>query len=647
MKKHFLNLRSMNNFPQLVMLFMITACFHSQAQAQKIFEVYSQGGALNSTWRDDYVILSGFTPNQNLTGAGYSLHHRTGTSNAAGNWKNLVLAGTADGYGFFRVQFEEIAPAGTTAVPAWTSEQFVLSASVSTFLGNGGGTTPAGPSLILTNNSTALSGITCPTSNVLDVCGYAGTGASASVSVCPEGTTAPSTSGTRSRRRLIVSGTIQDTDVNGTDFQTVLNPYETPTTITSSFANVTSTSADLGGNIATGVDANNIERGVVYGTSTNPTIANATKVVIGNGTGTYSSNVTGLTPNTLYYVRAYMVNGAGVNYGAEVSFSACIAPSITTPAAVTNVGALCPNTTVNFSVTAAGEPLAYLWSGTGTFTNGTTTTPSLTGGATGTYTVTVSNACGSVPSNVNATILTLNAPVFAPITLPICSKTPVVLTANTTSGTPVYSTLSNVPAINSSNGTVATPTGNFTVIAKVTNACGTKQTSKVITVTQKPNLTVVNPATQPSVNITLKPAVYSGSYLGTVSFLDTDNATILSNPTAITSSGTYYIKATNGTCSTTKPVVVTIGASRWANNTQEEAGFYPNPVNDELYISGNFPANIHVIITNMLGMEVLKTDILEGSEKRISLQTLSNGIYSINIIDEKGEVLYENKLVKE
>jgi uncharacterized protein (TIGR02145 family) len=44
-------------------------------------------------------------------------------------------------------------------------------------------------------------------------------------------------------------------------------------------------------------------------------------LVASGTTGTFSSSITGLTANTLYYVRAYATNSAGTAYGNEVSFT--------------------------------------------------------------------------------------------------------------------------------------------------------------------------------------------------------------------------------------------------------------------------------------------------------------------------------------
>lgn len=63
------------------------------------------------------------------------------------------------------------------------------------------------------------------------------------------------------------------------------------------------------------------ERGVVWSTLPNPTIALSTKTYDGAGSGEFGSNITGLTSATTYYMRTYATNSAGTAYGTEVSFT--------------------------------------------------------------------------------------------------------------------------------------------------------------------------------------------------------------------------------------------------------------------------------------------------------------------------------------
>ena len=106
-----------------------------------------------------------------------------------------------------------------------------------------------------------------------------------------------------------------------------------PTVTTTSASNVTSTSATTGGNVTADGGANVTARGVCYGTSQNPTVS-GTHTTNGTGTGAFTSNLTGLTPGTTYYVRAYATNSAGTSYGSQITFTTgAVVPTVTTTAA--------------------------------------------------------------------------------------------------------------------------------------------------------------------------------------------------------------------------------------------------------------------------------------------------------------------------
>ncbi len=71
-------------------------------------------------------------------------------------------------------------------------------------------------------------------------------------------------------------------------------------------------------------------RGVVYATASDPTLSTGTTVPADTACiGTFSAALTGLSPNTTYYVRAYATNAGGTVYGAGRSFK--------TPVSVTTV----------------------------------------------------------------------------------------------------------------------------------------------------------------------------------------------------------------------------------------------------------------------------------------------------------------------
>lgn len=62
-------------------------------------------------------------------------------------------------------------------------------------------------------------------------------------------------------------------------------------------------------------------KGLCWGTSSNPTIADSKTEILGTAIGAFVGTLTSLTANTLYYVRAYATNADGTGYGTEVSFT--------------------------------------------------------------------------------------------------------------------------------------------------------------------------------------------------------------------------------------------------------------------------------------------------------------------------------------
>lgn len=89
---------------------------------------------------------------------------------------------------------------------------------------------------------------------------------------------------------------------------------------TTAASSVTSSSAVSGGNITSDGDGMITVRGVCWSLATNPVVSPDT-TINGAGTGSFSSTITGLSPATRYYVRAYAINYAGTAYGNEINFT--------------------------------------------------------------------------------------------------------------------------------------------------------------------------------------------------------------------------------------------------------------------------------------------------------------------------------------
>jgi uncharacterized protein (TIGR02145 family) len=118
------------------------------------------------------------------------------------------------------------------------------------------------------------------------------------------------------------NGTVTQIPLNTIDSitYTIPNPSNLATISSLSISNITSTSATSGGDISNDGGTPVTQRGIVWSISPIPTTAN-NSTNYGNGTGIYSSDLTGLIANTTYYVRAYATNSAGTAYGNELSFT--------------------------------------------------------------------------------------------------------------------------------------------------------------------------------------------------------------------------------------------------------------------------------------------------------------------------------------
>jgi uncharacterized protein (TIGR02145 family) len=113
---------------------------------------------------------------------------------------------------------------------------------------------------------------------------------------------------------------------------------EAPAVTTNTMSDITASSARSGGNVMDDGGDSVTARGVCWSTSQNPTTADHL-TTDGTGTGTFSSALTGLDPETTYYVRAYASNSAGTGYGSELTFTTLNSvglPTVST-SSITNV----------------------------------------------------------------------------------------------------------------------------------------------------------------------------------------------------------------------------------------------------------------------------------------------------------------------
>lgn len=96
-----------------------------------------------------------------------------------------------------------------------------------------------------------------------------------------------------------------------------------PVVSTQAATNIVHTTATLNGTVSNLGSPNPVQHGFVWSINPNPTLAdNKTELGIRDATGTFFSNIAGLTSGITYYVKAYSTNFSGTVYGSEISFVA-------------------------------------------------------------------------------------------------------------------------------------------------------------------------------------------------------------------------------------------------------------------------------------------------------------------------------------
>jgi uncharacterized protein (TIGR02145 family) len=377
--------------------------------------------------------------------------------------------------------------------------------------------------------------------------------------------------------------------VNTVNFTT----YGLPTVSTTNVTNVFSTSANTGGNVTSSGGLGVNARGIAYGTSTNPTIANNT-TNDGSGTGSFLTFLSGLNASTLYYARAYASNSLGTSYGNQVSFTTS-APTLATvnTNSVTSIGTngavVEGNVVSNGGVAVTMRGVAY-----GTMNNPTTSNSVVTaGGGTGVFAISLSGLTNVTAYNVRAYAINSvgtaygNQISFSTISLPTVTTTTVsgILSTQATSGGNVtssgggsvtargvaYGTSQNpttlgLTTVNGSGTGVFTssmaglsPTTLYYVRAYATTSAGTAYGSQVsFTTTAVPFICGTNTVSDVDGN------VYNTVQIGAQCW---------------TQSNLKVSKYRNG-----DNISTGLGNTVWSNTTSGAYAIYNNdPVNDGLY----------------------------------------------------------------
>ena len=233
------------------------------------------------------------------------------------------------------------------------------------------------------------------------------------------------------------------------------------------------------------------------------------------------------------------------------------------------------------NVIGGSSPFTYSWSGPNSFTSDSVNPiiTNSTSAMTGTYNLTVTNGfgctatgsttltVGSYPNNVTATAAASS----------VCSASSTNIQVASSQTGVVYQLINNSTSANigsevsGTGGTINLPTGNLTsattfgvIATNTTSGCSLQLSSTpTVSISTTPVLDITNQAAcSGTVNLTASAVTAGSTGGGTLSYwTNSTGTTSLSNPSAVSTSGTYYIKSTVGSCYDIEPVVVKISTT--------------------------------------------------------------------------------------
>ena len=251
--------------------------------------------------------------------------------------------------------------------------------------------------------------------------------------------------------------------------------------------------------------------------------------------------------------------------------------------------------------------------------------------------VVITSALGCVTTTAATVVNSIATPAIVYIGSPsFCTGNSILLSINATGPGIIYQWKrngTNIPGANASSYSANSP-GSYTCFVNIVGSCA---------VTTAPVVVTVFPAVTPVVT-------FDGTNVSTFNFYATYQWYI--NSVAIPGATTYQtfvhfngayrvmVTDTNG-CNLLSPEKAVFTAGINELNAENVIRIYPNPATEAVHVASL--VEVRVLISTIEGKTVMQTT----SKNDIDLTSLSNGLYMITVIDEKGNKLKVEKLVKQ
>ena len=431
-------------------------------------------------------------------------------------------------------------------------------------------------------------------------------------------------------------------------------------TITAPATSITSISAVSGGTITVAGTSSVTARGVCWSTETAPTVNLLTKTINGTGIGTFTSNITGLTPGIKYFVRAYATNNAGTNYGPEITFTA---PDTEIPKAFTAKSGTPLSTSIPLYLNATDN------SGSVTYTISYGSKPTIVtvGGTSGTesvclienltidteysFSITVKDATGNVAANSPIIITTKTKPGVTSAPIPTFDPNNVVSVFSDTYNS-IGGTLFNPLGAQNTLVSIVQVSGNSTLKYSYFDYEETELGSDLdLTTLGMTNLhidawsedetllkvTLFNRSPSSEMSYTI-PAVGKESW-NTYDIL----LSKFVNQSEFSTNSIYKLKIEgSGNSGSGLKIVYVDNIFFWGHPTalsliqdDNDIKLYPNPVKDKITINTKSEIN-QIVVRNLLG-QIIETTRVNNIEKSIDFDAISSGNYFITIKLRNGE----------